>query len=108
MPTHLMFSRFVKHFSASRTTGAESPSGASGDQSTNGGLAEKVLAVEARLRQSLNLADANIWCEVVGERIVLRGHVPTHSARHSARAAAEEACGCKIENQLGVVPSPLE
>ena len=95
-----MFSRFVKHFSASRTTGAESPSGASGDQSTNGGLAEKALAVEARLRQSLNLADANIWCEVVGERIVLRGHVPTH--------AAEEACGCKIENQLGVVPSPLE
>ncbi len=109
MSTQLMFSRFVKRSSTSHATESESQPDAPGDRFTNGSLVERARAAQACLRRSLGLADARIWCEVDGGKIVLRGHVPTHSAKHAARAAAEKVCGgCKIENRLGVVPYPLE
>lgn len=77
-------------------------------QPSDSHLAEAALAAQTCLRRSLGLIDARISCEVDGGKIILRGRVPTYSARQAARTLAEKACGCKVENRLGVVPYPRD
>lgn len=109
MSSQLMFSQLAKRFSPGSESASELQPNRSDGQSADRLLADAALAAQTCLRRSLDLTDVKIWCEVEAGKIVLRGRVPTYSAKHAARALAEKVCGgCKIENRLGVVPYPLD
>ncbi len=87
---HLMFSRTVKRSSTSHATESESQPDAR-DRFTNGSSGERAWGGPSLLCRWPGRRE-NLVCEVDGGKIVLRGHVPTHSAG-DAVSGMEKVCG---------------
>jgi osmotically-inducible protein OsmY len=71
-------------------------------------IAKQVLAAaEARLRESLDLAEHRVRCEFEGGILTLRGCVPTYWIRQAAQGLVRSIHGVrKVENRLDVMPLP--
>jgi len=66
-------------------------------------------AVEARLRQSPELAGHPIRCTFCNGTLTLHGRVPTHFLRQTARSLAQQVEGVKVvDNRIDVVPLPVD
>ena len=63
---------------------------------------------EARLRESPELADCPITCELHDRTLTLRGRVSRYSLKQAARSLVQRIPGVEaVDNRIDVIPLPL-
>ena len=66
-------------------------------------------AAEARLREARDLANHPIACKFRGGTLTLRGHVPSHFLKQTARALVQHLEGVEtVDNRIDVIPLPVD
>jgi hypothetical protein len=84
--------------------------GAHGEPNRADSCAEQIeAAAQARLRESRDLGEHPIECHFHGGTLTLRGRVPTHFLKQTARSLALGVEGVKaVDNRIDVVPFPVD